>query len=189
MVAQQPTALRITAHATPHASDPANASELYAALGMFMVAWGRFEGHFNGALLQILALPEAADIAEALSISWDRRAKFWRKAFTTLPSLQPMQGSAEAFIERVMLELPSRHVVSHAIWDEFSAEAAEPTILARTVAPQRGQPNGILVTDYRISLSMIRADLAAANLLNQHLTPFTLFLGSLRRPPAEIRVL
>lgn len=187
MVVQEPIVVRITAHATPHDSDPANANELYAALGMLIVAWGRFEGHFNGALIQILSLPEAANIAEALPISWKRRAKLWRTAFRTLSSLQSMQGAAEAYIERVMLEIQSRHVVSHAIWDAFVADAPEPTILARTISPQRGNPMGILVGDFRISISLVRSDLAAANLLNQHLVPFTLFLGSLRPPPARIR--
>jgi hypothetical protein len=161
-----PILLRITAHSTPHQLDPPNAEEFYAALGMLVVAWGRFEGHFSGALLQILALPESRQIAEALPISWKKRAKLWRKAFATLPSLQPMQGAATAFIETAMRELQSRNVVAHAIWDEFLTGVAELEILARTIAAQRGQPEGILVRDYRISLSMVRADLRSANILN-----------------------
>ncbi len=46
----------ITAHHTPHHSDPPDAHEFYAALGRLVVAWGRFEGHLNGNLLTILSL-------------------------------------------------------------------------------------------------------------------------------------
>jgi hypothetical protein len=44
--------LRITAHATPHNSDPSDAHEFYAMLGMLTVAWGRLEGHIIGAFVK-----------------------------------------------------------------------------------------------------------------------------------------
>ena len=44
-------AVRIKAHNTPHHTDPADANEFYAALGMLSVAWGRLEGHVTGNLL------------------------------------------------------------------------------------------------------------------------------------------
>src|SRR5438309_1249006 len=111
----QPTLLRIAAHATPHQLDPPNADEFYAMLGKFTVAWSRFEGHFSGVLLQILAMPEAALLAQALPLSWKRRAKVWRRAFNTIPLLYPMQCSALGFIQMVMDEVQSRHIGVHAI--------------------------------------------------------------------------
>lgn len=55
-----PVLLRVTAHNTPHHTDPANAKEFYAALGMLTVAWGRLEGHVVGNLLTIMNCPELA---------------------------------------------------------------------------------------------------------------------------------
>jgi hypothetical protein len=77
----QPTLLRITSHATPHKSDPPNAHEFYTALGMLTVAWGRLEGHIIGALLTILALPEASAFTVALPLAWEGRNKLWKQAF------------------------------------------------------------------------------------------------------------
>ena len=185
----QPTLLLITAHATPHHSDPSDADEFYAMLGKFTVAWSRFEGHFSGALLQILAMPEAALLTQALPFSWKRRAKLWRAAFNTIPSLQPMQRNALNFIKIVMDEVQSRHIGVHAIWDEFVPDAQEPTIMARTVNPEKSNPDGIIVTDYKISLSMVHTGLVVANALNRDLVQFTTFLDSLRPPPAGIHKL
>jgi hypothetical protein len=184
-----PTLLRITAHATPHHSDPPDADEFYAMLGKFTVAWSRFEGHFSGALLQILAMPEAALLAQALPLSWKQRAKLWRGAFNTISSLHPKQRNALDFIKVVMDEVQSRHIGVHAIWDEFVPDAQEPTILARTVNPEKSNPAGIIVTDYRISLSMVHTGLVVANALNRELIQFTTFLDSLRPPPVGIRTL
>jgi hypothetical protein len=158
-------------------------------LGKFTVAWSRLEGHFSGALLQILAMPEAALIAQALPLSWERRAKLWRAAFNTIPSLQPMQRNALNFLKIVMDEVQSRHIGVHAIWDEFVPDAQEPTILARTVNPEKSNPYGIIVTDYKIPLSMVHTGLVVANALNRDLVQFTIVLDSLRPPPAGIRKL
>jgi hypothetical protein len=119
---RQPTLLRIPAHHTPHANDPPDAHEFYAALGMFTVAWGRFEGHIIGALLKILAMPEASAISSPIPILWEKwpkRAELWEAAFKTIPSLAPCKDLAIAFMNRVMEEIKDRHFGAHAIWDEF----------------------------------------------------------------------
>jgi hypothetical protein len=38
--APAPLMVSIAAHYTPHHNDPPNATEFYAALGLFTVAWG-----------------------------------------------------------------------------------------------------------------------------------------------------
>ena len=43
MTPQEPTLVSITAHRTPHPSDPPDAHVFYAVLGMLSVAWGRLE--------------------------------------------------------------------------------------------------------------------------------------------------
>lgn len=179
-----PVPLRITAHATPHPSDPPDAHEFYTALGQFTVAWGRFEGHFSGALLMILAMPEAAPLLEPLPISWKKRASLWRRAFNTLPSLAPRRDLALRFIERVMQEISARHLGAHGIWDEFETGAPEPTIPARSIKAKKGQPGAIEVADYRVTLSAVRSALQVVNAMNWDLSKFTTgFLDSLRPPP------
>jgi hypothetical protein len=181
------TLLLVPAHHTPHSSDPPNAIEFYSALGQFMVAWGRFEGHFNGALLQILSLPESASLSRVtLPRTWPERAGLWTEAFNTLPRLQPLQPSAFAFKIRVMGEVEDRHIGAHAVWDEFVLSAPEPTMRAKTIKARKGSPKITDVTNYEISLSLVRQALAEANKLNFELATFTSFLGSLRPPPPRL---
>ena len=60
--------VRITAHNTPHHTDPANAGEFYAALGMLSVAWGRLEGHIIGNLLSIIEFAGNNNTSKAAAI-------------------------------------------------------------------------------------------------------------------------
>jgi hypothetical protein len=185
---QEPHLLRITAHHTPHRSDPPEAHLFYAALGKFVVAWGRFEGHFTGALLQILALPNAHAISRKLPISWEGRAEVWRESFARMSSLALFRAQALSFVDIVMAEVGSRHLGAHAIWDEFVADAVEPTMRARTIRPRKGSIDTIEIADYVVALSGIEADLITANELNEQLVPITTFLGSLRPLPPGINV-
>jgi hypothetical protein len=184
-----PTLLRITAHATPHKSDPPNAQEFYAALGKLIIAWGRLEGHFIGALLMILALPEASSFAEPLPLAWKRRKELWERAFDKIPALKAQQARANDFMGRLIDEVESRNFAAHAIWDEFKLSAKEPTIPGRTTKPQRGRPNTIKVMDVDVSLSKLKQALALANQLNFELLELTTLLHSLRPPPSNIRIL
>ena len=87
MTPQEPIRVSITAHRTPHASDPPDAHVFYAALGMLSVAWGRLEGHVNGNLLTIMKFPEVAP-PHNLSIKWEGRMKLWKRAFSEVGVLQ-----------------------------------------------------------------------------------------------------
>jgi hypothetical protein len=190
-----PTLLRITAHSTPHQSDPPDAHEFYAALGMFAVAWGRLEGHVTGNLLTIMNFPELADGLGPLPLTWDKRLDLWTRAFDKVPALQPHKLRATAFMKSLKTEAEDRNFAAHAIWDEFVADASEPTIISRTVrpkrgspqTPKRGSPQTIEVADYCISLSLLKRGLAEANRLNLELVEFTALLRSVRPPPADAR--
>lgn len=184
-----PTQVRITAHATPHISDPPEADEFYATLGMFVVAWGRLEGHVIGALLMILGLPESQPFRVPIPMAWEKRLDLWKRAFNEIPVLQPYKDRAITLMRTIKEEAKGRNVVSHAIWDEFLPGSPEPTMEARTVKPQKGSAVIIDVTDYKIALSMLQTDLATANRLNADLVEFTNRLGSLRQPPSGARTL
>jgi hypothetical protein len=179
-----PTLLRITAHSTPHQSDPPDAQEFYAALGMFTVAWGRLEGHVIGNLLTIMNFPEMAPLGP-LPLTWERRRKLWKRAFTKVPALQTHKDRALAFMNSLIEETTDRNIAAHAIWDEFVRGTNEPTIAARTVKPSRGVPGTIDVGDYRISLSLLRRGVAEANRLNFEMSEFTTLLNSSK--PADAR--
>jgi hypothetical protein len=136
-----------------------------------------------------MGLPEASGFVRPLPISWERRAKLWKKAFKSLPSLLPRKDEAIAFMRRALEEVEDRNFGAHAIWGEFVAGASEPTIRAKTVRARKGSPNTVDATNYEITLSLMRRALVEVNKLNVELSAITAFLGSLRpTPPGLPRV-
>jgi hypothetical protein len=185
-----PVLVRIAAHRTPHSSDPPDAYEFYAALGMFAVAWGRLEGHMTACILQIKNLPEAfAKPPEAPPIAWKRKAKFWNDTFKSFPSLAPQKDAALNFMSRIMAEIKVRHFSAHATWDEFVVGAPEPTVKARMITPRKGLPDIVEINDVPVSITILRNALENANKLNFELCQFSSFLDSLRPPPSNVRKL
>jgi len=182
MESQLPVSLRIAAHHTPHHTDPADAHEFYAALGMLTVAWGRLEGHVIGNLLTLTNLPEMASASKAPPFQWDARLKMWTQAFSLVPALQPHLGRAELLMQSIIEEVADRNFVSHAAWDEFVPGATEPSIDARNI--KRNGNSLIDVGDVRVTLTMLKKILAAANRLNLEMTEFTVLINWLRPTPA-----
>jgi len=185
-MASPPILLRITAHSTPHQSDPPDAHEFYVVLGMLAVAWGRLEGHVIGNLLTIMNFPEVANPGP-LPLAWEKRLDLWKRAFNNVPTLKPQKDGAIQFMQSIIAETKDRNLTAHAIWDEFISDAIEPTIMVRTVQPKRGAPGTVEVGDYRVSITLLRNALAVANRLNFEMTEFTRLLGSVRPPPADAR--
>jgi hypothetical protein len=186
MVSQEPAFVRIAAHRTPHHSDPPNAHEFYAALGMLIVAWGRLEGHVNGNLVAIMNLLEAAP-SGPLPLAWERRFELWKRAFSDVSALKPHKDRAITFMESIIKEVTDRNFIAHTTWDEFVDGATEPTINARAIQPKRKALHMIDVIDRPVSLSTLKHALAVANQLNFGMNEFTRLLGSLRPPPADAR--
>jgi hypothetical protein len=175
--------VRIAAHNTPHHTDPANAVEFYAALGMLTVAWGRLEGHVIGNLLTIMSLLGTVP-RKPLPLRWDDRLDLWKKGFS-LPALEPHGDRAVPFMRSIIEAAGDRNYAAHTAWDEFVPVAAEPTIDARSIKAKKGVPNEVEVIDVRVTLSMIKRALADCNRLNSEMTEFTRLLSSLRPPPAD----
>lgn len=181
-----PTKLRITAHRTPHESDPHNANEFYTALGMLAVAWGRLEGHVIGNLLTILNFHEMAN-SRRLPLAWEERLDLWKAAFATVPALKSHKTRAVEFMKSIIAESKDRNFTAHAFWEEFIPGRQEPTIKARTVSPKKGSHGTIEVGDYEVSVSLLRKALAEANRLNFQLSEFTRIVNSAQPPPADAR--
>jgi hypothetical protein len=114
MTPQAPTPVTITAHRTPHPSDPPDAHVFYAALGMLSVAWGRLEGHVNGNLLTIMKFPEVAP-PHKLSIRWDDRLELWKRAFSEVGVLQLHAKRAVALMSSIVDSAKDRNFAAHAI--------------------------------------------------------------------------
>jgi hypothetical protein len=183
MVTQPPILLRVTAHNTPDHTDPADANEFYAALGMLTVAWGRLEGHVVGNLLTIMNFSEVTP-PKSLPFQWQDRLKFWTQGFSLVPALRPHQDRAVTFMKSIAEEAEDRNFVSHMVWGRFVQGSAEPTIDARNIRSRKSAPNGIDVRDFRITLSMLKDALAIANRLNSEMTEFTQLLNaSAPHPP------
>jgi hypothetical protein len=183
MRSQPPASLRLTAHYTPHHTDPANANEFYAALGMLIVAWGRFEGHVIGNLLTVMNCPELVP-SGPLPFQWEGRKKLWAKAFSVVPALQPHRDRAVRFMNSIIEEVVDRNFVSHSVWDEFVPGAEEPTIDARNIKARKGAQPLIDVGDFRITLTILKSALANANRLNSEMSEFTRLISRLRPPPS-----
>jgi hypothetical protein len=128
----------IKAPNTPNDTDPANASEFYAALGMLSVAWGRLEGHVIGNLLPITALLEDAEFP----LKWNNRLKLWKRAFSSVPALQQYQDRAISLMKSIIEEAENRNFAAHAVWEDFERDAAEPTMTARAIRPKGGRTSG-----------------------------------------------
>jgi hypothetical protein len=183
MASQPPVLLRVTAHSTPHHTDPADANEFYGALGMLTVAWGRLEGHVIGNLLTIMNFPEVAP-SRPLPFAWDSRLDLWKKGFSLVPALRPHKDRAVLVMKSIIEEADDRNFASHAVWDEFVPESREPTIEARNIRSRKGTPGIIDVRDVRVTLTMLKSALMVANRLNLEMTEFTRLLNFLRPPPS-----
>ena len=185
MTAYSNVSVRITAHNTPHYTDPANAGEFYAALGMLSVAWGRLEGHIIGNLLTIMNLLGTAS-QKPLPFRWEERLTLWKKGFSSRPSLQIHKERAVVFMKSIMDAANDRNFAAHAVWEGFVPDAGEPTMTARAIRAKKDCPNIVEVDDRRITLSMINRALVECNRLNLEMTEFTKLLGPVKPPPADV---
>ena len=53
----EPAYIRLQLEHTPSPNDPEGAPRFYQALGTFVMAWGRLEGHFLSCLLDMIQTP------------------------------------------------------------------------------------------------------------------------------------
>jgi hypothetical protein len=180
MTSQTNVLLRISAANTPDHTDPTNANEFYAALGMLSVSWGRLEGHATGNVLTIMTLLGVAKLPS----KWSDRRDLWEKGFSSVQGLQPHKDSAVALMNAIIAAARDRNYAAHAAWGDFERGADEPTMTARALKAKKA---GIIeVDDRRITLSMVKQALEECNRLNREMTHFTNLLACLAPPPASV---
>jgi hypothetical protein len=184
--------LRITIQHTPSPTDPEGAGELYKALGIMIVAWGRLEGQFVLCLLTLLNLPGGNELGDQLPMHFDRRATIWRKAFETMPLLQSFREAALELLDGIKDAAHDRHVIVHALWDAFEP-TDPPSIGIVTIKPKNKTKNGLDTQRHTVTTAKLREIGEKINRLNLALAPLGQFLTRYRSaqnpPPADIRTI
>jgi hypothetical protein len=174
--------LRLRADSTPYTDDPPTAGAYYQAIGVYMVAWGRFEGHFVATLLTLRAMGWDSIPREGMPLAWEKRADFWKKAFRTLPQLAPIQADALALIADVIGAAKSRGVLVHSMWGAFLS--GEP--LAMESINMRFEGRDVFaVGNIAVTLPTIEHMILGANTLNARLIPLSAFLEKVRPVPGS----
>jgi hypothetical protein len=182
---------RLTLQQTPSPTDPEGADELYKALGIVIVAWGRLEGQFVMGLLTLLNLPGGKKLGEQLPMSFDRRAALWSKGFETMTPLHPFRDIASTLLTRIEDAATDRHLLVHALWEAVAP--TEPiTIDIVNIKPKKKTKNGLETRRNTVTVAKLREASERINQLNLDLAPVTKFLtwyrSSLNPPPANIRM-
>jgi hypothetical protein len=186
----QPGILRITIEHTPSPTDPEGAEELYKALGIMIVAWGRLEGQFVICLLMLLNLPGGKKLGVQLPMQFDRRATMWRKAFETMIPLRPFKEIALTLLAEIKDVAHDRHVIVHALWEGFNP-TDPPSITIFNIKPKNKTKDGLETRRNTVTATKLREVGERINRLNLALAPLSQFLTRYRSsqnpPPADIR--
>jgi hypothetical protein len=179
-----PVVLHIRIEDTPATNDPVGAAGFYRMLGMVSMAMGRLEGQFTLCLLMLMNLPGAEALGYILPISWKKRAEMWRRAFEGVPILQSRKDVALPLLAEIIDVMQDRHALAHAIWENF-VPGPSLGVAAIRLKHKRGTTDGLESGRTTITLDMLSAILAKANILNRQLLPISQFLTSLRPAPPE----
>ncbi len=166
--------------------DPSDEQALYAAVGRLAVAWGRFEGQFTSLAMEIFDLPAAVKLRrqiKELPTDWRDRKVFWKKAFSDLPELAPMQEAALFFIQRVMQKVHSRRLIAEAMWGEF-LPSAQPSIVARRIRGKKKDAALLDLETMTIPVATLVKDAEDVNALNEELSKFQAFVRQAGSTPA-----
>lgn len=174
--------LRMRVDPTPWHDDPPTAPIFYQALGVQLVAWARFEGHFVTALVQLIGLVHEIIPLADMPLAWEKRADFWKKAFRALPSLAPVRDDALALITDIVKAARDRGILAHSAWGHFLS--VDPPSLELTSI--KFESGGILATgNIKLTLATLQHLTLVANTLTARLVPISGFLSGLRGPPPE----
>ncbi len=176
---------------TPSQSDPYGAEQYYEAVGLLVVAWGRFESHFLVTCINILSLPEATAIEDKLNNkwlpdTWVERAQYWRAAFDVLPSLQTLNTDAHQLMDEILEKSSECEGVGHGLWRDFSS--VEP--LSMEIITISHADDGVIhMKNVSISIDRLASALETVNELNDKLRRISMYVCGLRTPPQDAQIL
>jgi len=121
-----PKMIRLRMERAPFEGDPSDAVQVYTALGRMLVQWGRLEAIFNGVLLNILRMPEAAFLmgrsltGPLLPRPLEQRRLLWLRAFRSMPALNGYEEHAKVVDDMLSDLAAERNLLIHAFWQNFS---------------------------------------------------------------------
>jgi hypothetical protein len=106
---------------TPFAGDPEGADAYYAALGRFIVLWGRFELNFDLTIFTLFMLPEARPmITDEMPKTWKLRSAIWRRLFREIERLAPFRVAAAALVVDARKTVQKRNRIYHSGFQAFA---------------------------------------------------------------------
>ena len=114
----------------------------------------------------------------------------WRKAFETMPALQPFRELALTLLEGIKDVAFDRHLIVHALWEAFSS-TDPPSIEIVNIKPKNKTKNGLETRRNTVTAKKLREVAERINQLNLDMAPLSQFVtwyrSSLNPPPADIR--
>lgn len=185
MTEPDPLFLLLRVEATPYDDDPASADDLYHALGVYLVAWGRFEGHFVSHLRTMSVLAWDIESEHELPIAWTRRLRLWKHFLKVLPQLAPIRDAARKLAGEMLVASRDRSTLFHGLWGDFVA--ADPPAIELVSVRSIGDETE--VGNMALSLPRVERMISVANTLNSRLKPIGEFLHVLRPIPTGARTL
>jgi hypothetical protein len=182
-----PHLFRAYVEPAPSPTDHPSADDIYKAIGIGVVAWGRLEGHFFSILITILNVASHKRIPKKPPMKWDRQREVWAVAFETVPSLAHLRARAATFISDMDKLSERRNNLVHGLWELFNA--GEPiSINVVTIKAQSGTDNGLLHGTELITVDWLSNFAHEANRLNLELISLTAPIVALRgAPPPQVR--
>jgi hypothetical protein len=93
---------------------------LYYAAGALMVRWGLIEASINAITAVVFQRADGKQLEPELQLVWDRRLKFLRKAFRTLPKLSAFSSEAISLFDRLAPIVEAREIIAHCYLSEVS---------------------------------------------------------------------
>ena len=169
----------------PSPSDPPHALELYRALGVAVVAWGRLEGHFT--LITITLLNLGSRKQKKFPMKWEGQVAVWREGLSAVPQLAGLRGPAEQFLSKMGVLAEARHAIVHSNWGLFR-RGSPAAIDVMKVRAQPKTEDGLLDGRTFFTAAYLGEFSEGANQLNRELMKISVPIVALRgTPPSAAR--
>ena len=169
--------IKLRVDPTPWPDDPPSAALFYQMLGVQLVAWGRFEGHFVSAMLQVAAIVYDIMPITDFPLAWEKRARLWKAAFRASDALVPIRNDALTLMTDIKLAARDRGILAHARWGQF-VEANPPALELTRLKFESGSQ--FVAGNIKLTLATLEELIRIANALNHRLIPISQFLSELR---------
>ena len=184
----KPILIRLQLEHTPSPNDPEGAPAFYQALGIFVMAFGRLEGHFLMCILHILQTQATLGLSKKLPQALTEQAKIWTDAFRISPTLNSHEKDALDFLKEMQDVAVDRNRFVHGLWEGFNPGMP---LSANNVSIKHRKETESGITFRRTTITINQLIMAAqkASRLNIALFPFsTLLAVEHGTPPSDVQI-